>query len=125
MNKVIHTGRLTKDPEITQNGATRVKFSMAVDRKHKDKDGNRITDFFDYVCFGSPAENLYKFVKKGHKLSIVGELWNNNYTNEKGEKKNFTNICVNEFEFLEKKSSEVVTDTPPELTEIDDDSLPF
>lgn len=128
MNKVILIGRLTKDPDMTNssNGNAITKFSIAVDRKFADKDGNKITDFFSCVSFGKKAETIYKYVKKGHKIYIEGELWNNNYENEKGEKKNFTNICVDTIEFLEKKSGDVATETPPELTEIeDDDSLPF
>ena len=58
-------------------------------------------------------------------MFVEGELWNNNYENEKGEKKNYTSVCISEIEFLEKKTEDVETDTPPELTEIDDDTLPF
>lgn len=125
MNNVQFIGRLTQDPVLTNKGTPRALFTIAVDRKFKNAEGEKITDFFSCVCFGKRAENIQKYVKKGHKIYISGELWNNNYETPQGEKRNFTNICVDEFEFLEKKAEDVVTEAPPELTEIDDDTLPF
>lgn len=130
MNKVMMIGRTTKDIEFTNtnSGTAVARFTIAVDRKYPDQNGEKITDFFNCVSFGNLAETINKYVKKGHKISIVGELWINSYETEKGEKRYSTSICVGEIEFLEKKSNETqgASENPPELTEIeDDDSLPF
>ena len=45
MNRVILIGNLTRDPErrTTRSGVTTCSFTLAVERDHKDKDGNRVT----------------------------------------------------------------------------------
>mgnify|MGYP005814584307 CR=1 FL=1 len=129
MNKVFIIGRTTKDIDssTSSSGTSIAKFTIAVDRKFPNQDGEKVTDFLNCVAFGKLAETIGKYVKKGHKISIEGELWTNTYENEKGEKRHSFSICVSEIEFLEKKSNEVQggSNTQPELTEIDDDSLPF
>ena len=53
MNKVVLTGRITKDPEIryTQSGMPNLRFSLAVDRQTRDAQGNRTADFISCVAF--------------------------------------------------------------------------
>jgi single-strand DNA-binding protein len=43
MNKVILTGRITKDPELryTQSGMANLAFTVAVDRQVRATDGTR------------------------------------------------------------------------------------
>ena len=45
MNRVILIGNLTRDPErrSTRSGVTTCSFTLAVERDHKDKDGNKRT----------------------------------------------------------------------------------
>ncbi len=130
MNKVIQIGRTTKDIDFStnNNGTAVARFTIAVDRKYKNQDGEKETDFLNCVAFGNVAERINKYVKKGHKIGIEGEIRTGSYENEKGEKRYSFGIQVNEVEFLEKKNGDAQgsSDTPPELTEIeDDDSLPF
>lgn len=126
MNKVYLIGRTTKSVDFKKasSGTLISNITLAVDRKYPDGDGNKITDFISLVCFGKTAELVNRYVQKGDKIAIVGELWTNTYENEKGEKKHSTSICVESIEFLEKKR-ETIENTQPELTEIDDASLPF
>ena len=58
MNNWIGIGRATKDVEkhTTANGSAVARFSIAVDRKQKNADGERITDFISVVAFGKIAE---------------------------------------------------------------------
>ena len=54
MNKVILVGRLTRDPEtrVTPNTNTQVTtFSIAVNRRFADPNGERKTDFFNLTAF--------------------------------------------------------------------------
>lgn len=123
MNNVTLIGRLTKDVETTQvNGLLLAKFTLAVDRKFKDKDGNKITDFFNCNAWRGLAEIIDKYCRKGSKVYISGELQNRCWENEKGEKQYFTDIAVNDCEFLDSKPAE---EKQVELSPIDDDSLPF
>ena len=102
MNKVILMGRLTKDPEIryTQgaNPMSVCRYSLAVNRQFK-RDGEPEADFFNCVTFGKRAEFAGKYLKKGTMIAVVGEIRNNSYTDRDGNKRNSTEIVVNEHYF--------------------------
>ena len=104
MNQVILIGRLTKKPELrsTGSGTTLCNFSLAVDKGIKDEQGNKLTNFFDCVCFGKNAENLVKYQDKGSMISIVGELDTYKYTDESNKNHLKTNIKVQTIEYLSK-----------------------
>jgi single-strand DNA-binding protein len=106
MNKVIMMGRLTRDPEVrySSEGNAVSKFSLAVDRRYK-REGQPDADFFNCVAFGKTAEFTEKYLKKGTKVVLDGELQNNNYTNKEGQRVYGMQIVVNSLEFAESKSS--------------------
>ena len=97
MNKISIIGNLTKDPESrdTQNG-TVCKFSVAVSRRLK----RDVTDFFNVVAWKSLAENCMKYLSKGKKVAVSGEMQFRTYENSKGEKQNISEIIADEVEFL-------------------------
>ena len=102
MNLVILMGRICKDPDITssQSGTTIARYSIAVDRRFK-KEGEPTADFFTCVSFGKQAEFVDRYLKKGTKIVVTGELQNNNYTNKDGQKVYDTRILTNNVEFAE------------------------
>lgn len=103
MNKVIMMGRLTKDPEVKQvNDTTIGRLSLAVDRRFK-REGEATADFFDCTAFGKLAEFVGKYLKKGTKIVLEGEVQNNNYTNKDGQKVYGTRIIAGSIEFAESK----------------------
>ena len=107
MNKVIMMGRLTRDPEVRYGGANNnavARFSIAVDRRFK-RDGEPDADFFNCVAFGRTGEFVEKYLKKGTKIVIDGEIRNNNYTNKDGQKVYGMDIVANTIEFAESKTS--------------------
>ena len=106
MNKVILMGRLTKDPEVryTNGGKTIGSFSIAVDRRFKSE-GQPEADFFTCVTFGKQAEFVEKYLKKGTKILLGGQIQNNNYEKD-GVKHYNTQIVVDEIEFAESKRSQ-------------------
>ena len=107
MNKVILMGRLTRDPEVRYGNDNRpiARYSIAVDRRYKDQSGNYPTDFFNLTSFGKTAEFVEKYLRKGTKIVIDGELRNNNY--EKDGKTVYSDqIVVNSVEFAESKSAQ-------------------
>jgi single-strand DNA-binding protein len=106
MNKVLMMGRLTRDPEVrySNEGNAVSKFNLAVDRRYK-REGQPDADFFNCVAFGKTAEFTEKYLKKGTKVVLEGELQNNNYTNKDGQKVYGMQIVVNSLEFAESKSS--------------------
>ncbi len=137
MNKVIMMGRLTRDPEVRYGGASNIaiaRYSIAVDRRFK-RDGDPDADFFTCVSFGKQGEFVEKYLRKGTKVVIEGELRNNNYTNKEGQKVYSVEINVNSVEFAESKNASgnsaaptPVGDTGNGFMSIDDgieDEIPF
>lgn len=114
MNKVMLIGRLARDPEIrhTQDQMTVAKFTLAVDRRAKEKDA----DFISCTAFGKTAEFCEKYVKKGTKIALEGRWQTGSYTNKEGTKV-YTNDCiVDQMEFCEsKKSEEQAADNAPSM----------
>ena len=106
MNKVILMGRLTKDPDMRGEGTNLVaRYSLAVDRRFKDNDGNYQTDFINIIVFGKGAEFAEKYLKKGTKVVVTGRIQTGSYTNKEGAKIYTTNVIVEDQEFAESKSS--------------------
>ncbi len=106
MNKAIMMGRLVRDPErYTNGGKTIGKFSLAVDRKFK-QEGQPTADFFNCVTFGKQAEFVEKYLHKGTKILIAGQVQNNNYTNKDGQAVYSTQIVIEEIDFAESKQTQ-------------------
>lgn len=83
MNKIILSGRLTKDPEvkIAQSGKAYTRVGIAVDRAFsKDKE----VDFFNLVAFGKTAEFLGKRFSKGSKILVEGRVQIERYEGKDG-----------------------------------------
>lgn len=138
MNKVILMGRLTRDPEVRYGGANNTavaRYSIAVDRRFK-REGEPDADFFNLVTFGKQGEFVEKYLRKGTKIVVEGELRNNNYTNKDGQKVYGIDIVTSGVEFAESKNAqgEAAMNTAPTTQAGDDfinvpdgidDALPF
>ena len=109
MNKCILVGRLTKDPEVRasqgDNGTTITRFSIAVNRRFKNKEGVYEADFPNCVCYGKTAEFVDQYFKKGMAIGITGRLVTGSYTNKDGQKVYTTDVMVESQEFAESKSA--------------------
>ncbi|MEG2002270.1 MAG: single-stranded DNA-binding protein [Clostridia bacterium] len=105
MNKVILTGNLTRDPELStvSSGISVCKFGIAVQRKFKKPDGDYEVDFFNVTAWRSTAEFCNTYLKKGSKIGIVGTIQTRTYEQD-GVKKYATDIIADEVEFLTSKS---------------------
>lgn len=117
MNKVILIGNLTRDPELvtTSNGISLCKFGLAVQRRFSSSDGERDVDFFNIVVWRGPAENCYKYLKKGSKVGILGSIQTRSYETNDGTKRFAFDIIAEEVEFLSSKSSS--SDSQPSYSE--------
>lgn len=130
MNKCIFIGNLTKDPELstTQSGTSYARFTIAVQRRFANADGERITDFINCIAWRNQGENLAKYCHKGDKISVVGELQNRSYETQDGSKRHITEIIADEIEFIGTKKTDENTGNSkpkkPTLQECDDDEQP-
>jgi single-strand DNA-binding protein len=109
MNKSILVGRLTRDPEVRysqgENANVVARFTIAVNRRFKNNEGNYDADFINCVAFGKSAEFIEKYFKKGMAIGITGRIQTGNYTNKDGVKVYTTDVVVEEAEFVESKNS--------------------
>lgn len=142
MNKVILTGRLTKDPEAhtTQGGVTRSTFTVAVQRRFKNSAGNYDADFLTVVAWRQTAEYCNKYLQKGRMVAVEGSIQTRSYDAQDGSKRWVTEIIADHVEGIggreegEGRPAEAPI-TPPRneqqrmdtsgFTEVEDDNLPF
>ena len=139
MNKVILTGRLTRDPEVRYSQGEKsiaiVRYTLAVDRKFK-KEGEQSADFISCVAMGKNGEFAEKYLKQGTKIVVEGHWQTGSYTNKDGAKV-YTNDCmVESHEFCESRnaSQQSGNDRPQPMKDSDgfisipdgiDEELPF
>ena len=127
MNKAILIGNVGKQPEIrkTQSGISVANFSLATSKKVKGEDK---TEWHRVVAWDKLADIIEKYVNKGDKLMIEGEIETREYEKE-GRKVYTTEIRAWNMEMLGGKS-EPAKEPAKEphkninLDDIDDD-LPF
>ena len=135
MNRVILIGNLTRDPELstTASGINYCRFSLAVQRRFTNADGEKEVDFINVVAWRVLADHCAKYLKKGQKAGVLGTLQTRSYENKDGVKVNTFEIVAEEVEFLSSKpasdegeegakpSEEQVTKLQP----VEDEDLPF
>ena len=135
MNKCFMTGNLTKDPEVrsTGSGVSVCTFRIAVQRRFSGQDGQKVSDFFDVVAWRSLADICGKYLSKGSKVAVVGELQTRSYEAKDGSKRYVTEIVADEVEFLTPKAAGNNKDDDSQhaalsqmgFQDIDDGELPF
>ncbi len=105
VNKVILIGNLGRDPEVrsTPSGQTVASFSLATNRKWRDRDGNRQeqTEWHSVVCWGRQAEVAGQYLTRGKKIYVEGRLQTSSWEDrQSGEKKYRTEIICENFQML-------------------------
>jgi single-strand DNA-binding protein len=105
MNKVTLIGRLTKDPELkftAGTGTAVATFTIAVNRRLPNKDGQREADFIPIVVWGKQAESTANYMSKGKLIAISGWIQTRSYDAKDGTKRYVTEIVAEEVQFLDK-----------------------
>ena len=143
MNRVVLVGRLVRDPDVIalSDGKTVSKFTVAVDRRFKNKNGEKEADFIPVVVFGKPAEFVAEYVKKGNMVSVSGRITTGSYDNKEGKKVYTTEITADEVNSIgSKKDNQAGTDSESQQQDsklsvmdldedfslmADDDDIPF
>lgn len=129
MNKITLIGNLTRDPEVraTPNGITICTFSIAVNRRFANKEtGERVTDFFRINAWRQLGETCAKYLAKGRKVAIVGELQARTYEGKDGTTRMSLDVSADEVEFLTPKSdAEREPESVEDLADIKPEDIPF
>ena len=131
MNKVIISGRLTRDSELSYIASTstpKMSFSLAVERNYQKDKNNKKVDFITCEMLGKSAENLCQYITKGKQIMVEGELNIDQYEKD-GEKRSFTKVKVDRIEFQKgggNSNTEKKTEEPSfEEFNIEGDDIPF
>ncbi|KXV00641.1 single-stranded DNA-binding protein [Gluconobacter potus] len=103
VNKVILVGNLGKDPEVrnTQSGAKIVNLTVATSDTWNDKQsGERKerTEWHRVVIFNErTADVAERYLRKGRKVYIEGELRTRKWTDQSGQEKYTTEVVIDRF----------------------------
>lgn len=108
VNTCIFIGNLGQDPEITtsQAGKSIGKFSIAVNERRKNSDGEWVDDttWVNVVCFGNTADAVGRFLRKGSKVYVEGRFSSRSYEDRNtGQKRYWTEIKAHNIVFLDSR----------------------
>lgn len=106
MNKVILIGRLTKDPDLryTQSGTAVASFTLAVNRRFANQNGEREADFINCVAWQKAAEFVANYFTKGQQMALEGRLQVRSYDGDDGKRRWVTEVVVEQMEFVGSKN---------------------
>lgn len=129
INKVILTGRLTKDAELraTATGTDVTSFTIAVDGFQNN------TNFINCVAWNQQAKFITTYCKKGSLVAIEGRLQTRNFDRRDGSKATATEVIVERVENYSPKENTQVESVNQNIVEAvindnpfaDDNDLPF
>lgn len=107
INNVTLTGRLTKDLEKhqTNKGTSVVNFTLAVDRRRKNANGDREADFISIQAWGLTADLLCKYCGRGSLIGVEGRIQTRNYENNQGQRVYVTEVVAENVTFLDSKKN--------------------
>ena len=103
VNKVILLGNIGKDPDVKamQSGSKLATFSIATSKRWKDKQTQEFKDKTEWhrvVVFGDGLVDIVeKYVKKGSKIYIEGELQTRKWADQQGNDRYTTEIVLQGF----------------------------
>ncbi|HNR20596.1 MAG: single-stranded DNA-binding protein [Bacteroidetes bacterium] len=108
-NSVRLIGNLGTAPEVKNldNGNKVARIALATNETYNNAKGEKVTEttWHNLVAWGKTAEIAEKYLDKGKEVAIEGKLTSRSYTTKEGEKKYITEIVINEFLMLDKKSA--------------------
>ena len=131
MNKIILSGRLTKDGEVrtTQSGKEVYTNTIAIKRSYKNAIGEYESDFFN-ISLWQPMDYIKNNAKKGVRALVEGKIQQRSFEAD-GIIKYITEVIAENMEiFLDKKEENATPKVAPEKVddkdlEIPDEFLPF
>ena len=133
MNNISVYGRVASDVQLNDaNGQNVAKFRVAAQNGRKDANGEFGTNFYSVSVWGKSGENIAKYLKKGHRIVVCGDLVIRQYKGNDGN--NYTSVEIDHarVDFVETrgeaeaKASAKPADPAPKFTTVEtDDDVPF
>ena len=116
LNSVSLVGRLVKDPElkVTPSGTSVCTFRIAVDRRFKGENGEKVADFFSVVAWKGTAEFVGSYCPKGRLIAVNGRLQTRSWQDQSGQNRSVVEIVAESVDALDRPRGEDSEDGTPE-----------
>lgn len=143
LNKAIIIGNLTRDPELKAlpSGTKVTTLGVATNRVFKNKNGERQEDtqFHNVVVFGTQAEIVNQYLKKGQTVMVEGRIQTRSWDGQDGGKRYRTEIVADRVQFgpkagFSQNTQTAASQSPPAeevktiqypTEEVNPDDIPF
>ena len=135
MNTISVSGRVASDVTTKDiNGRTVANFRLASQNKHKEKDGNYGTNWYDVAAWGAIGEIAAKYLKKGHRANVSGQLVIRKYMGNDNVERTAVEIEAAVVDLVETKAeaeaksaapAQAPAPSAPAFTPVETDELPF
>ena len=132
VNKVILVGNLGREPEVRSmsSGDPVVNLSLATSERWKDKSSGEQREKTEWhrvvVCDERLCDVAQKYLRKGSKIYIEGQLQTRKWTDQQGVEKYSTEVVLKRFNgvltMLDSRSDQ--SEQPAPQVSLDDD-IPF
>lgn len=128
MQFISFIGHLTADPttRATNNGTTVCTFTVGVTRSKKNAAGDKESDFFRVNTWRQQADFCGKYLTKGSKVFVRGELHPSTYEGKDGKTRMSLDVQADAVEILTEKPKST-SDKPKtdEWADISSKDLPW
>jgi single-strand DNA-binding protein len=107
INRIFFTGNLTADPELVDLGKNKVvNGTLANNEFYTDESNERqqVTTYLDIKIWGTPAENFAKLAKQGQEFYVEGNIRQDRWADEHGNKRSKTYVRVVNWQFTQRKT---------------------
>ena len=133
VNKVILIGNVGKDPDVRylDNHVCVANLTLATtERGYTAQNGTQVpdrTEWHNLVFWRGLAETVEKYVHKGDKLYVEGNIRNRSYDDQNGVKRYVTEIFVDSMEMLTRPQQKADAAQQPQAAqpETGESGIPF
>ncbi|MFH1313310.1 MAG: single-stranded DNA-binding protein [Candidatus Eisenbacteria bacterium] len=114
VNKVMLSGRLTRDPELryTPSGTAVTSFAVASSRSYKGQDGEwkQLVAFVNVVVWSKLAVLVNEYLKTGSAVFVEGRLNSRSWETDDGQKRSVLEVRGERVQFLDRIAKPEVTE---------------
>lgn len=124
INNVTIVGRLVRDAQMSYTNGGSAVANMAVAVNRRVKKGESWTDevsFFDVVYFGKGAEAVNQYLQKGKQIAVQGELVQDRWETQEGQKRSRVNIKAQSVQLLGGRSDATQAPAPEATADFEGD----
>lgn len=105
INRVVLVGRLTRDPELRAlpSAVSVCSLRVACNSSRRDVDGNyhERPNFFDVSVYGSSAESVGRYMRRGSRVAVDGRLEWREWETADQQRRQAVSVVADTVQFLD------------------------